>query len=92
MGAFFEDLSLRLKRAHCTRKYLGIYGIEDCMTVHEADHGKPGRRPRASKDGATFDTELQRYVMPANVSLCPNTKVSVTQRGAGSFGSETKRR
>ena len=23
MGAFFEDLSLRLKRAHCTRKYLG---------------------------------------------------------------------
>ena len=35
------------------------------MTVHKADsHGKPGRRPRASKDGATFDTELQRYVMP----------------------------
>jgi hypothetical protein len=35
------------------------------MTVHKADsRGKPGRRPRASKDGATFDTELQRYVMP----------------------------
>jgi hypothetical protein len=27
---------------------------------------KPGRRPRAPpKEGATFDTELQRYVMPS---------------------------
>ena len=37
------------------------------MTVHKADsRGKPGRRPRAeSKEGATFDTELQRYVTPS---------------------------
>jgi len=35
------------------------------MTARKPDpHAKPGRRPRASKDGATFDTELQRYVMP----------------------------
>ena len=34
------------------------------MTDHKTDsHDKPGRRPRASKEGATFDTELQRYVM-----------------------------
>ena len=37
------------------------------MTVHKADiRGKPGRRPRAQpKKEATFDTELQRYVMPS---------------------------
>jgi hypothetical protein len=35
------------------------------MTTRKPDpHAKPGRHPRASKDGATFDTELQRYVMP----------------------------
>ena len=41
-------------------------GLGDNMTVHKADrHGKRGRRRRASlKDGATFDPELQRYVMP----------------------------
>jgi hypothetical protein len=33
-------------------------GLEDNMTA------KPGRRPRAPpKEEATFDTELQRYVM-----------------------------
>jgi hypothetical protein len=36
------------------------------MTAHKTDHhAKPGRRPRAPpKEEATFDTELQRYVMP----------------------------
>ena len=40
------------------------------MTVHKTDsHGKPGRRPRASpKEGATFNTELQRYIMPGECS------------------------
>jgi len=35
------------------------------MTVRKSDpHAKPGRRPRVSKEGATFDTEQQRYFMP----------------------------
>ncbi len=34
------------------------------MTAHKTNrHAKRGRRPRAPKEGATFDTELQRYVM-----------------------------
>jgi len=41
------------------------------MTARKSDHHvKPGRRPRASpKEGATFDTELQRYVMPGECSV-----------------------
>lgn len=41
------------------------------MTGHKADsHGKPGRRPRAPpKEEATFDTELQRYVMPGECNI-----------------------
>ena len=37
------------------------------MTARKPNpHEKPGRRPRAPpKEGATFDTELQRYVMPS---------------------------
>ena len=36
------------------------------MTTNKPDsHVEPGRRPRAPpKEGATFDTEQQRYVMP----------------------------
>jgi len=35
------------------------------MTALKPDpHAKPGRRPKAPpKEGATFDVELQRYVM-----------------------------
>ena len=33
--------------------------------THKTDgHTKPGRHPRALKEEATFDAELQRYVMP----------------------------
>jgi hypothetical protein len=37
------------------------------MTARKTDyHANPGRRPRAlPKEGATFDTELQRDVMPS---------------------------
>jgi hypothetical protein len=40
--------------------------LGDNMTTRKPDpHAKPGRRPKAPpKEGATFDTELQRYVMP----------------------------
>jgi len=43
---------------------------------------KPDRRPRApSKEGATFDIELQRYVMPSErVAMSKQSKKSVTQR------------
>ena len=63
------------------------------MTVHKADsHGKPGRRPRApSKEGATFDTELQRYVMPSErATMSTRQEVSETQRGAGILEKEKK--
>ena len=42
-----------------------ISGREDNMTALKPDpHAKPGRRPKAPpKEGATFDVELQRYVM-----------------------------
>jgi len=34
------------------------------MTARKSDpHAKPGRRPRATKEEATFDAELQRYFM-----------------------------
>jgi hypothetical protein len=41
------------------------------MTARKSDHhAKPGRRPRASpKEGATFDIELQRYVMTSERSV-----------------------
>jgi hypothetical protein len=45
------------------------------MTAHKTDrHAKRGRRTRAPpKEEATFDTELQRYVMPSErVSPCPS--------------------
>jgi hypothetical protein len=39
------------------------------MTAHKTDshaRGRPkGQRSRAPKEEATFDTELQRYVMPS---------------------------
>ena len=43
-----------------------ISGREDNMTaLKPVPHAKPGRRPSAPpKEEATFDTELQRYVMP----------------------------
>ena len=45
------------------------------MTARKADpHAKPGRRPRAPKEEATFDTELQRYVMPGECSVTEQRK------------------
>jgi hypothetical protein len=40
------------------------------MIAHKTNpNAKPGRRPRAPpKEEATFDTELQRYVMPGECS------------------------
>ena len=36
------------------------------MTAHKTDsHAKRGRRAQPPKEEATFDTELQRYVMPS---------------------------
>ena len=38
--------------------------------THKTDrHAKRGRRPRAPKEEATFDTELLRYVMPSERSV-----------------------
>jgi hypothetical protein len=40
------------------------------MTAHKTDrHAKRGRRPAPTKEEATFDTELQRYVMPSEHSV-----------------------
>jgi hypothetical protein len=42
------------------------------MTAHKTDsHAKRGRRAQPPKEEATFDTELQRDVMPSErVSPC----------------------
>ena len=48
-----------------------INGGEDNMSAHKKDsHAKIGHcRIKLPKEEATFDTELQRYIMPSETSI-----------------------
>ena len=59
------------------------------IATHKTDsHAKPGRRPRAPpKEGATFDTELQRYVMPGERRAIMTKQRQEGVRHKGKLGS-----